>query len=159
MQWVEGIFSKMMAKYADKPYEEQLNANKQLLLKWNYYTDSIQGVLTMKAADSFGMFHLLRVLYKDYLFYLVQKRLAFISNQSLICMFLDYFPPPQQSSNFELGQHSQQSQSMHTSNDNYVLVDQSKYPEMSQVNNSLQVVCSKLLFRTWMECAKPPVTT
>lgn len=147
-QWVEGILSKILDKYAEKSFEEQLKASKQFLLKWNYFTDSIQGVLTMKAADSFGMFHLLRVLYKDYLFYSVQKRLAAISDQPLICMFLDYFPPPQQNAvkferqtsnpgNFELGQHSQQS--MHSSNDTptYLIVEQSKYPEMGRVGRRL----------------------
>lgn len=54
MHWVEEILSNAMEKYTDKSYEEQLNGTKQFLLRWNYFTDSIQSVLTMKAADSFG---------------------------------------------------------------------------------------------------------
>lgn len=136
MIWLEGVLTKAMNKYSDKSFEEQLNANKQFLLCWNYFTDSIVCALTMKSADSFGSFHVFRVLCKDYLFYLVQKRLAHLSNQPIIYMFLEYFQPPQSNVKFERQtsnpvsyEMSQQSQMMHGSNENaaYSIADQSKY--------------------------------
>lgn len=112
------------------------------------------------------MFHLLRVLYKDYLFYLVQKRLATVSSRPLICMFLDYFPPPQHSPvKFErqlsnpntYEQHGQHSQAMHPPNETtYVLVDQNKYSEMNQVNISIKSL-NIGVFRKW-RCAQTLIT-
>lgn len=94
----------------------------------------------MKSADSFGMFHLLRVLYKDYLFFLVQKRLSVASGQPLICMFgnfkNDQLNEGIEDSNlitYELETHNQQTAVNNDTNATYVIVDQLKYPEINQV--------------------------
>jgi hypothetical protein len=142
MLWIESVLSKAMSKYNDKPFDEQLNAAKQFLLCWNYFTDSIVCALTMKSADSFGSFHVFRVLCKDYLFYLVQKRLALVSNQPLIYMFLDYFQPPQQQPKFERQasnplsyEMAQQSQFGSNENSAYLVgADQSSKYENINVN-------------------------
>lgn len=41
LHWSEGVLSKAVAKYDDKSYEEQIEANKNFLLQWNYFTDTI----------------------------------------------------------------------------------------------------------------------
>lgn len=132
MQWLESVLEKALTKCNDKSFDDQLKANKQFLLSWNYFTDSIVCALTMKSADSFGSFHVFRVLCKDYLFYLVQKRLALVANKPIIYMFLDYFQPPQQSViKFErqMSNSYDSTQLMQSTNENsaYVLADQSKY--------------------------------
>lgn len=45
-------------------------------LKWNFYITLIMKELTLRSATSFGSFYLIRLLFDEYIFYLVVNRLA-----------------------------------------------------------------------------------
>jgi len=56
----------------------------QLLLKWSFYSTLIIRDLTIRNASSFGSFHLLRTLFDEYIFYLVDSKLAAIPQQIMM---------------------------------------------------------------------------
>mgnify|MGYP003729650969 CR=1 FL=1 len=49
---------------------------RNFVLKWNFYISLIMKELTLKSAPSFGSFQLIRLLFDEYIFYLVVTRLA-----------------------------------------------------------------------------------
>ena len=65
---------------------------RQFLLKWSFYSSLVMRDLTLRSANSFGMdlllqyaaksdfpigsFHLMRLLYDEYIFYLVEQKIA-----------------------------------------------------------------------------------
>ena len=65
---------------------------KRFLLAWNYFTDTIVGVLTAKSTKCFAHFHLLRLLYKDYLSNVLQLRIAAARDQCVLALLADEMP-------------------------------------------------------------------
>ena len=51
-------------------------AARQFLLKWSFYTSMVIRDLTLRSAASFGSFHLLRLLFDEYVFHLVERKVA-----------------------------------------------------------------------------------
>lgn len=49
---------------------------RNFVLKWNFYISLIMKELTLRSAPSFGSFQLIRLLFDEYIFYLVVTRLA-----------------------------------------------------------------------------------
>ncbi|CAB4064086.1 RFX1_2_3 [Lepeophtheirus salmonis] len=48
----------------------------QFLLRWSFYSSMVLRDLTLRSALSFGSFHLIRLLFDEYLHYAVEKRVA-----------------------------------------------------------------------------------
>uniref|UniRef100_A0A8C8STX4 Transcription factor RFX3 n=1 Tax=Pelusios castaneus TaxID=367368 RepID=A0A8C8STX4_9SAUR len=74
-QWAAWLDNVMMQ--ALKPYEGRPSfpkAARQFLLKWSFYSSMVIRDLTLRSAASFGSFHLIRLLYDEYMFYLVEHR-------------------------------------------------------------------------------------
>lgn len=72
--WLENVVTQVL-----KPYEHQPSfprAARQFLLKWSFYSSMVIRDLTLRSAASFGSFHLIRLLYDEYMFYLVEHRVA-----------------------------------------------------------------------------------
>ncbi|KAM6901660.1 transcription factor RFX3 [Lycodopsis pacificus] len=72
--WLENVVTQVL-----KPYEHQSSfprAARQFLLKWSFYSSMVIRDLTLRSAASFGSFHLIRLLYDEYMFYLVEHRVA-----------------------------------------------------------------------------------
>ncbi|XP_014663305.1 PREDICTED: DNA-binding protein RFX2-like isoform X8 [Priapulus caudatus] len=72
--WLEGVVTQVL-----KPHEGTPNfakAARQFLLKWSFYSSMVIRDLTLRSAASFGSFHLIRLLYDEYMFYLVEHRVA-----------------------------------------------------------------------------------
>uniref|UniRef100_A0AAY4BL89 Transcription factor RFX3 n=1 Tax=Denticeps clupeoides TaxID=299321 RepID=A0AAY4BL89_9TELE len=72
--WLDNVVSQML-----KPYENKSSfpkAARQFLLKWSFYSSMVIRDLTLRSAASFGSFHLIRLLYDEYMFYLVEHRVA-----------------------------------------------------------------------------------
>ncbi|CAH1775364.1 unnamed protein product [Owenia fusiformis] len=72
--WLEGVVNKVL-----KPHEGSDNfpkAARQFLLKWSFYSSMVIRDLTLRSAASFGSFHLIRLLYDEYMFYLVEHKVA-----------------------------------------------------------------------------------
>uniref|UniRef100_A0A7E4VC43 RFX-type winged-helix domain-containing protein n=1 Tax=Panagrellus redivivus TaxID=6233 RepID=A0A7E4VC43_PANRE len=75
-EWMEAVVDQCLAKYHDQPAIVQLKKSKKLVVQWNYFASAIIRDLTLRSAESFGSFHLLRMLFDDYIFYLIECRLA-----------------------------------------------------------------------------------
>lgn len=76
-QWASWL--KNVVKSALKPYEGKPNFSKaarQFLLKWSFYSSMVIRDLTLRSAASFGSFHLIRLLYDEYMFYLIEHQVA-----------------------------------------------------------------------------------
>lgn len=76
-QWASWL--KIVVKKALKPYEGKptfSKAARQFLLKWSFYSSMVIRDLTLRSAASFGSFHLIRLLYDEYMFYLIEHQVA-----------------------------------------------------------------------------------
>uniref|UniRef100_W5LIX1 Transcription factor RFX3 n=1 Tax=Astyanax mexicanus TaxID=7994 RepID=W5LIX1_ASTMX len=72
--WLDNVVCQVL-----KPYEDRHTfpkAARQFLLKWSFYSSMVIRDLTLRSAASFGSFHLIRLLYDEYMFYLVEHRVA-----------------------------------------------------------------------------------
>jgi len=78
-QWLQDIVNKILGKCADP--RELVVLAQQLLLKWSFYSTLIIRDLTIRNASSFGSFHLLRTLFDEYIFYLVETKFASLVHQ------------------------------------------------------------------------------
>uniref|UniRef100_A0A914PVT9 RFX1-4/6/8-like BCD domain-containing protein n=1 Tax=Panagrolaimus davidi TaxID=227884 RepID=A0A914PVT9_9BILA len=85
-EWMEAIVDQVLAKYHDQPLHVQVTKSKRLIHDWNYYSSAIIRDLTLRSANSFGSFHLLKILFEDYIFYLVELRLAKVANTPVVCL-------------------------------------------------------------------------
>uniref|UniRef100_A0A672SQR9 Transcription factor RFX3 n=1 Tax=Sinocyclocheilus grahami TaxID=75366 RepID=A0A672SQR9_SINGR len=72
--WLDNVVTQMLKPYEDKPTLPK--AARQFLLKWSFYSSMVIRDLTLRSAASFGSFHLIRLLYDEYMFYLVEHRVA-----------------------------------------------------------------------------------
>ena len=73
-QWLQNIVNKIIGKSNDA--RELVVLSQQLLLKWSFYSTLIIRDLTIRNASSFGSFHLLRTLFDEYIFYLIETKFA-----------------------------------------------------------------------------------
>lgn len=83
-EWMEAVVDQILAKYHDKPFSVLAEVSKQFLKNWSFYSSMIIRDLTLRSAQSFGSFHLIRLLYDEYLLYLVELRLAKAANKPVI---------------------------------------------------------------------------
>ncbi|VDN02937.1 unnamed protein product [Thelazia callipaeda] len=83
-EWMEAVVDQVLANYHDKPYVVLADVSKQFLKNWSFYSSMIIRDLTLRSAQSFGSFHLIRLLFDEYLLYLVEQRLAKASNKPVI---------------------------------------------------------------------------
>merc|ERR1719468_364089 len=59
---------------------------KQFLLKWSFLCSSIIRDLTLRSAASFGSFHLIRLLYDEYMYYIIEHKIAAEFNLSALAV-------------------------------------------------------------------------
>uniref|UniRef100_A0A8R1TKW2 RFX-type winged-helix domain-containing protein n=1 Tax=Onchocerca volvulus TaxID=6282 RepID=A0A8R1TKW2_ONCVO len=83
-EWMEAVVDQVLAKYHNKPYGVLADVSKQFLKNWSFYSSMIIRDLTLRSAQSFGSFHLIRLLFDEYLLYLVELRLAKACNKPVI---------------------------------------------------------------------------
>ncbi|XP_072514693.1 transcription factor RFX3 [Salminus brasiliensis] len=72
--WLDNVVCQVLKPYEDRPSFPK--AARQFLLKWSFYSSMVIRDLTLRSAASFGSFHLIRLLYDEYMFYLVEHRVA-----------------------------------------------------------------------------------
>ncbi|CAK8675865.1 unnamed protein product [Clavelina lepadiformis] len=86
--WLENVVVKVL-----QPHEGTENFTKsarQFLLKWCFYSSMVIRDLTLRSAASFGSFHLIRLLYDEYMFYLVEHRVAQATGETAIAVMGDF---------------------------------------------------------------------
>ncbi|KAL4634755.1 DNA-binding protein RFX2 isoform X2 [Arapaima gigas] len=82
--WLDNVVNQVL-----KPHEGGSSfprAARQFLLKWSFYSSMVIRDLTLRSAASFGSFHLIRLLYDEYMFYLVEHRVAQATGQTPIAV-------------------------------------------------------------------------
>ncbi|XP_064179654.1 MHC class II regulatory factor RFX1 isoform X1 [Anguilla rostrata] len=91
--WLEGVVSQVL-----KPYQASTSfpkAAKLFLLKWSFYSSMVIRDLTLRSAASFGSFHLIRLLYDEYMYYLIEHRVAQAKGETPIAVMGEVLSPRQ----------------------------------------------------------------
>ncbi|XP_076584008.1 MHC class II regulatory factor RFX1 isoform X4 [Chaetodon auriga] len=73
--WLDGVVSQALKPYEHNPTTLP-KAAKVFLLNWSFYSSMVIRDLTLRSAASFGSFHLIRLLYDEYMYYLIEHRVA-----------------------------------------------------------------------------------
>ncbi|XP_006900839.1 PREDICTED: MHC class II regulatory factor RFX1 [Elephantulus edwardii] len=86
--WLDGVVSQVL-----KPYQGSTSfpkAAKLFLLKWSFYSSMVIRDLTLRSAASFGSFHLIRLLYDEYMYYLIEHRVAQAKGETPIAVMGEF---------------------------------------------------------------------
>ncbi|XP_028316876.1 MHC class II regulatory factor RFX1-like isoform X2 [Gouania willdenowi] len=87
--WLDGVVSQVL-----KPYEQNPGilpkAAKIFLLNWSFYSSMVIRDLTLRSAASFGSFHLIRLLYDEYMYYLIEHRVAQAKGETPIAIMGEF---------------------------------------------------------------------
>ncbi|XP_033957973.1 MHC class II regulatory factor RFX1 isoform X2 [Pseudochaenichthys georgianus] len=73
--WLDGVVTEALRPYEQNP-SALPKAAKVFLLNWSFYSSMVIRDLTLRSAASFGSFHLIRLLYDEYMYYLIEHRVA-----------------------------------------------------------------------------------
>uniref|UniRef100_A0A8C9U344 Regulatory factor X, 1a (influences HLA class II expression) n=1 Tax=Scleropages formosus TaxID=113540 RepID=A0A8C9U344_SCLFO len=82
--WLDGVVSQVLKPYQTSPAFPK--AAKLFLLKWSFYSSMVIRDLTLRSAASFGSFHLIRLLYDEYMYYLIEHRVAHAKGETPIAV-------------------------------------------------------------------------
>ncbi|XP_058451988.1 DNA-binding protein RFX2 isoform X2 [Malaya genurostris] len=72
--WLRAVVDDALEEYRGKP--SFVSAARQFLLKWSFYSSMVIRDLTLRSAGSFGSFHLIRLLYDEYMFFIIEHKVA-----------------------------------------------------------------------------------
>ncbi|ESO86633.1 hypothetical protein LOTGIDRAFT_235257 [Lottia gigantea] len=82
--WLESVVNQVLVTHEGSPNFPK--AARQFLLKWSFYSSMVIRDLTLRSAASFGSFHLIRLLYDEYMFYLVEHKVARATGETPIAV-------------------------------------------------------------------------
>nr|XP_043906165.1 MHC class II regulatory factor RFX1a isoform X4 [Solea senegalensis] len=86
--WLDGVVSQVLKPYQHSPAFPK--AAKLFLLKWSFYSSMVIRDLTLRSAASFGSFHLIRLLYDEYMYYLIEHRVAQAKGETPIAVMGEF---------------------------------------------------------------------
>ncbi|KAG8595629.1 hypothetical protein GDO81_001580 [Engystomops pustulosus] len=86
--WLDNVVTQALKPYEGRPSFPK--AARQFLLKWSFYSSMVIRDLTLRSAASFGSFHLIRLLYDEYMFYLIEHRVAQATGESPIAVMGEF---------------------------------------------------------------------
>ncbi|XP_062967008.1 DNA-binding protein RFX2 isoform X1 [Cynocephalus volans] len=86
--WLNNVVTQVLKQHAGSPSFPK--AARQFLLKWSFYSSMVIRDLTLRSAASFGSFHLIRLLYDEYMFYLVEHRVAEATGETPIAVMGEF---------------------------------------------------------------------
>jgi regulatory factor X 1/2/3 len=75
IQWLDNSVTYYLQQFETTPSKYGEMA-RQFLLKWSFFCSSIIRDLTLRSAMSFGSFHLVRLLYDEYMYHLIEHKIA-----------------------------------------------------------------------------------
>uniref|UniRef100_A0A8C7L738 Regulatory factor X1 n=1 Tax=Oncorhynchus kisutch TaxID=8019 RepID=A0A8C7L738_ONCKI len=87
--WLDGVVSQVLKPYPHSPAAFP-QAAKLFLLRWSFYSSMVIRDLTLRSAASFGSFHLIRLLYDEYMYYLVEHRVAQAKGETPIAVMGEF---------------------------------------------------------------------
>ncbi|XP_031417158.1 MHC class II regulatory factor RFX1a [Clupea harengus] len=86
--WLDGVVSQILKPYVSTAAFPK--AAKLFLLKWSFYSSMVIRDLTLRSAASFGSFHLIRLLYDEYMYYLIEHRVAQAKGETPIAVMGEF---------------------------------------------------------------------
>ncbi|KAJ7308198.1 hypothetical protein JRQ81_008716 [Phrynocephalus forsythii] len=86
--WLDNVVTQVLKPHEGSPGFPK--AARQFLLKWSFYSSMVIRDLTLRSAASFGSFHLIRLLYDEYMFYLVEHRVAQATGETPIAVMGEF---------------------------------------------------------------------
>ncbi|XP_061702983.1 MHC class II regulatory factor RFX1a isoform X6 [Syngnathoides biaculeatus] len=86
--WLDGVVSQVLKPHQHSPTFPK--AAKLFLLKWSFYSSMVIRDLTLRSAASFGSFHLIRLLYDEYMYYLIEHRVAQAKGETPIAVMGEF---------------------------------------------------------------------
>ncbi|XP_062308478.1 DNA-binding protein RFX2 isoform X2 [Osmerus eperlanus] len=86
--WLDNVVNQVLKPHEGSPSFPR--AARQFLLKWSFYSSMVIRDLTLRSAASFGSFHLIRLLYDEYMFYLVEHRVAQATGETPIAVMGEF---------------------------------------------------------------------
>ncbi|XP_048197845.1 DNA-binding protein RFX2 [Perognathus longimembris pacificus] len=86
--WLDNVVTQVLKQHVGSPSFPK--AARQFLLKWSFYSSMVIRDLTLRSAASFGSFHLIRLLYDEYMFYLVENRVAEATGETPIAVMGEF---------------------------------------------------------------------
>ncbi|XP_059015625.1 DNA-binding protein RFX2 isoform X2 [Mustela lutreola] len=86
--WLDSVVTQVLKEHTGSPSFPK--AARQFLLKWSFYSSMVIRDLTLRSAASFGSFHLIRLLYDEYMFYLVEHRVAEATGETPIAVMGEF---------------------------------------------------------------------
>ncbi|XP_051982738.1 MHC class II regulatory factor RFX1-like isoform X1 [Xyrauchen texanus] len=86
--WLDDVVSQVLKPYTGSPAFSK--AAKLFLLKWSFYSSMVIRDLTLRSAASFGSFHLIRLLYDEYMYYLIEHRVAQAKGETPIAVMGEF---------------------------------------------------------------------
>nr|XP_033779850.1 MHC class II regulatory factor RFX1 isoform X4 [Geotrypetes seraphini] len=86
--WLDGVVNQILKPYQGNPSFPK--AAKLFLLKWSFYSSMVIRDLTLRSAASFGSFHLIRLLYDEYMYYLIEHRVAQAKGETPIAVMGEF---------------------------------------------------------------------
>jgi regulatory factor X 1/2/3 len=72
--WLKGVVSQVLTPYENK--SDLIKAARQLFLSWSFYSSMVIRDLALKSAASFGCFHVIHLLFNEYIFFVIENILA-----------------------------------------------------------------------------------
>ncbi|XP_041812923.1 MHC class II regulatory factor RFX1a isoform X1 [Chelmon rostratus] len=133
--WLDGVVSQVLKPYQHSPAFPK--AAKLFLLKWSFYSSMVIRDLTLRSAASFGSFHLIRLLYDEYMYYLIEHRVAQAKGETPIAVMgefaslgrgLSQLDPDKEEEEEEEEESDEEGQELSLPSDGAVLGDESLEP-------------------------------
>ncbi|XP_064386998.1 transcription factor RFX3-like isoform X2 [Halichondria panicea] len=86
--WLEDVVNTVLEPYSGR--QEFDKAAREFLLKWSFYSSMVIRDLTLRSAASFGSFHLIRLLYDEYMFFLIEHKVAKATGRTPIAVMSEF---------------------------------------------------------------------
>jgi regulatory factor X 1/2/3 len=80
--WLKGAVTQVLKPYEGKP--NFVETAKQLLLKWSFYNSVVIRDLTFRSSASFSSLYLIRLLYDEYMFFIIEHQVALETGETPI---------------------------------------------------------------------------
>lgn len=87
--WLDSVVAQALKPYENNPVSLP-KAAKAFLLNWSFYSSMVIRDLTLRSAASFGSFHLIRLLYDEYMYYLIEHRVAQAKGETPIAVMGEF---------------------------------------------------------------------
>ncbi|PNF37252.1 hypothetical protein B7P43_G00395 [Cryptotermes secundus] len=82
--WLKNVVSQVLKQYEGKP--DFAKAARQFLLKWSFYSSLVIREMALRNVASFGCFHAIRLLYDEYMFFVIEHKVAQATGETPIAV-------------------------------------------------------------------------